>query len=113
MKRDNLIGYAMLVMGFVAMAVVLTGLSALAADQPMENAIGPAMDSGKSAPDHGLSMQSIDPKTGELTKEMERPMGVPDAGTQSEPTDSKPFTGPTTNEISFANCTEGNDCVSF
>lgn len=113
MKRDNLIGYAMLVMGFAAMAVVLIGLSALAADEPMEKAIGPAMDSGNSAPDHGLSMQRIDPKTGELTEEMERPMGVPDAGAQAGPADSKAFTGPTRNEISFANCTEGNDCVSF
>jgi hypothetical protein len=84
MKRDIIIGYALLVMGFALIVVMLLSLSARAADQPIEKAIGPAMESGKDLSDRDLSMPRIDPKTVELTKEMEKPMRVPDTSQETK-----------------------------
>jgi hypothetical protein len=101
MKRGILIGSATIV---AAMAVFLFGYSALAADQPMEKPIGPAMESGNDLSDHGLSMQRIDPKTGELTKEMEQPMRTPNASDESESPGYRPLCGPAKHAINHYAC---------
>jgi hypothetical protein len=113
MERESLIGYAALVIGFVALAVVLFGLSALAADQPTATPIGPIMESGKDLSDQGLSMQRIDPKTGELTKEMEKPMQVPEVRDDSKPLGYRPLCGPAKNAINHYACGEGYDHLAF
>jgi len=110
MKRRILIGYAAVI---ATMTVLLFGLSALAADQPMDKPIGPVMESGKDLSDHGLSMQRIDPKTGELTKEMERPMRVPDVEPESKALGYRPLCGGRSDAIKHYSCGEGYDFLAF
>lgn len=113
MNRENIIGYAMLVMGLAVVAVMLFSLSALAADEPMEKAIGPVMESGKDLSDTGVAMPRTDPRAGELTKEMEKPMRTPDVGTESSHRGYRPLCGPAKDAINHVYCAEGYDSFAF
>ncbi len=113
MKWDQIIGYAMLFMGFVAMAIMLFGLAALAADPPMNKEIGPVMESGNDLSDRGMSTPRTDQRAGELTKEMEQPMRPPDVGSESSPAGYRPLCGPSKDAIHHVYCAEGYDTIVF
>ncbi len=113
MKRETFKGYAMVLAGIAGMVVLLFGFSALGAEQPMEKPIGPAMESGKDFSDQGLSLQRIDPKTGELTKEMERPMRVPDSSREFKELGYRPLCGAGNAAVKHYACGEGYDFLAF
>lgn len=113
MKRETLIGYMTVIAGIAAMTILLFGPSVFAADQPTAKPIGPVMESGKDLPDQGLSMQRIDPKTGEITKEMERPMRVPEVEQGSKALGYRPLCGTSNDPIHHYACGEGYDSLAF
>lgn len=113
MKREDVIGYTMLVIGFAVIVVMLFSLSARAAEEPTAKPIGPTMESGKDLSGENLSTPRSDPKAGELTKEMEKPMRAPDAGQEATSPSYRPLCGPAKNAINHVYCAEGYDTFAF
>lgn len=113
MKRENVIGYTMLIVGFAVIVVMLFSLSARAAEEPTAQPIGPVMESGKDLADDSLSMPRIEPKAGELTREMEKPMRVPETIHETTSTGYRPLCGPAKNAINHVYCGEGYDVFAF
>ncbi len=113
MKRGMMIRSALVLAGLVAMALMAVP-SALATDQPMDKVIGPQMESGKDITNQRSSMQPAEPTTGELSKEMEKPMKAPDAGTSEESRPGyRPLCGPSKDAINHYACGEGYQQLAF
>lgn len=113
MRREMIIRGALALAGLAAMALMAVP-SALATDQPVDKMIGPQMESGKDITNQRSSMQPVEPTTGELTKEMEKPMKAPDAGTSEESRPGyRPLCGPSKDAIDHYACGEGYDHFAF
>jgi len=88
--------------------------SALAVDQPVDKMIGPQMESGKDLTRPGTLDRRGEPTTGDLSKEMERPMKAPETSTSEDSQRGyRPLCGPSKDAINHYACGEGYDHFAF
>jgi hypothetical protein len=103
---------------FINGALALAGLTvmlliavppALAVDQPVDKMIGPSTEIKKETIDKSSVGVREDVITPGLTKELERPMSVPDPRAGMVMPDRKPLCGPWKNAINHYTCAPGYD----
>lgn len=99
---------ALALAGLTAMLLIAVP-SALAVDQPVDKMIGPSTEIKKETIDKSSVGVSEDVITPELTKELERPMSVPDPRAEMVMPDRKPLCGPWKNAINHYTCAPGYD----
>ncbi|MEK7236751.1 MAG: hypothetical protein AAB242_09015 [Nitrospirota bacterium] len=99
--------------GLAAMLLIAVP-SALAVNQPVDKMIGPQMESGKDLTRPGTLDQRGEPTTGELSKEMERPMKAPDTRpAEDSQRGYRPLCGPSKDAINHYACGEGYEHFAF
>lgn len=104
---------ALALAGLAAMALIAVP-AVLAVDQPADEMIGPQMESGKDLTRPGTLEQRGEPATGELNKEMEKPMRVPETSISEERHPGyRPLCGPSKDAINHYACGEGYQTLAF
>jgi hypothetical protein len=102
---------------FIIGALALAGLAAMlflavpsvpAVDQPVDKMIGPQMESGKDLTGPQTLDRREEPTKGELSKEMEQPIKVPETSPSKDSQSGyRPLCGPSKNAINHYACGEG------
>lgn len=88
--------------------------SALAVEQPVDKMIGPQMEFGNDLTRPGTLDRRGEPKTGEMSQEMERPMKAPETNTPEDSTRGyRPLCGPSKGAINHYACGEGYNHFAF
>ncbi len=110
--RVPLVKHLAMMVGLVAMTIGI-GAVVFAAEDTEGKMIGPSMEIKKETVNQPTAGMRDDLIVPDLTKEVERPMSVPDPRSEMSLSDRQPLCGPWKNAINHVYCAPGYDSFSF